>query len=83
LGIGGGGIGRMIRRPSNPVHKPDDGKFAQSQVTREMNAGNSVGPVVDVRGNVLGVVQARIAGTDINFAIPGEVVQEFIARKKN
>jgi S1-C subfamily serine protease len=59
------------------------GKLAQIQVKGGMNPGNSGGPVVDVRGNVVGVAQAGIVGTDINFAIPGEVVQEFIARKRN
>ena len=58
------------------------GKLAMVQVKGGMNPGNSGGPVVDARGNVVGVAVAGIQGTDINFAIPGEVVQEFIARKR-
>jgi S1-C subfamily serine protease len=62
---------------------PATGKLAMVQVKGGMNPGNSGGPVVDARGNVVGVAVAGIQGTDINFAIPGEVVQEFIARKRN
>lgn len=58
------------------------GKLAHIQVKGGMNPGNSGGPVVDSRGNVIGVAVAGIQGTDINFAIPGEVVQEFLARKR-
>jgi S1-C subfamily serine protease len=58
------------------------GRLAMVQVKGGMNPGNSGGPVVDVRGNVVGVAVAGIEGTDINFAIPGEVVQEFIARNR-
>jgi len=59
---------------------PATGKMRQIQVKGGMNHGNSGGPVVDVKGNVIGVAVAGIDGTDINFAIPGEVVQEFIAK---
>jgi len=61
---------------------PDTGKLRQIQVKGGMNPGNSGGPVVDVSGNVVGVAVAVIKGTDINFAIPGEVVQEFIAKSR-
>jgi len=61
---------------------PDTGKLRQIQVKGGMNPGNSGGPVVDVSGNVVGVAVAVIKGTDINFAIPGEVVQEFIAKNR-
>jgi S1-C subfamily serine protease len=58
------------------------GRLSAIQVRGGMNPGNSGGPVVDVKGNVVGVAVAGIQGTDINFAIPGEVVQEFLARQR-
>jgi S1-C subfamily serine protease len=58
------------------------GKLAAIQVKGGMNPGNSGGPVVDVKGNVIGVAVAGIQGTDINFAIPGELVQEFLAKRR-
>ena len=58
------------------------GKLARIQVKGGMNPGSSGGPVVDLRGNVVGVAVAGIEATDINFAIPGEVVQEFISRNR-
>ena len=61
---------------------PATGRLSQIQVRGGMNPGNSGGPVVDVKGNVVGVAQAGILGTDLNFAIPGEVVQEFLAKKR-
>ena len=61
---------------------PATGRLSLIQVKGGMNPGNSGGPVVDARGNVVGVAQAGIKGTDINFAIPGEVVHEFLARKR-
>jgi S1-C subfamily serine protease len=63
-------------------HDPATGKLALVQVKGGMNPGSSGGPVVDVRGNVVGVAVAGIVATDINLAIPGEVVQEFIARNR-
>ncbi len=41
-----------------------------------MNPGNSGGPVVDSRGVVIGVAVSIIEGTQINFAVPGDKVQE-------
>lgn len=60
---------------------PATGKLSAIQVKGGMNPGNSGGPVVDARGNVVGVAVAGIQGTDINFAIPGELVQEFLAKR--
>ena len=64
------------------LRKESSGKPPRIQVKGGMNPGNSGGPVVDVKGNVVGVAVSVILGTDINFAIPGEVVQEFIAKNR-
>lgn len=56
------------------LHTSEDGLLKQVQVNGGMHPGNSGGPVVDSRGNVVGVAVAIIRGTQINFAIPGEYV---------
>lgn len=40
------------------------------QLDAEINPGNSGGPVLDLEGNVIGVVSFGVFGTGINFAIP-------------
>ncbi len=55
-----------------------EGALHQIQVNGGMHSGNSGGPVVDARGNVIGVSVAVIKGTLINFAIPGEKVHGMI-----
>src|SRR5262249_8603111 len=44
----------------------------------DMKPGNSGGPVIDEKGNVVGVSVAIIAGTRINFAVPAEYVHDII-----
>ncbi len=48
-------------------------------VSGGMHPGNSGGPVVDGNGRVIGVSVAIVAGTQIDFAIAGETVQDFLA----
>ncbi len=64
------------------LRKNDDGKIYKIQVQGGLNPGNSGGPLVDSKGNVVGVAVSIIKGTDVNFAIPGEIVQEFIAKHR-
>jgi hypothetical protein len=55
-----------------------DGALEKVQVNEGMNPGNSGGPVVDDRGDVVGVAFSGIRGAGINFAIPGERVPRFL-----
>src|SRR5262249_47172004 len=64
------------------LRRDDRERLKQIQVEGGMTFGNSGGPVVDVKGNVVGVAVAGIKDTNINLAIPGELVQEFLAREK-
>src|SRR4029077_20000281 len=57
------------------LRKDKDGVLAQVQVNGGIDPGNSGGPVVDSAGNVVGVAVAKIRGTQIDFAIPGDMVQ--------
>jgi S1-C subfamily serine protease len=52
------------------------GKLQQVQVNGGMHPGNSGGPVTDARGVVVGVSVSGLIGTQINFAIPGDLVKQ-------
>jgi S1-C subfamily serine protease len=55
------------------------GRLKEIQVNGGMHPGNSGGPVVDPRGQVLGVAVSGLRNTQINFAIPGEQVHLLLA----
>ena len=56
----------------------DNGVLTRIQLSGEMNPGNSGGPIIDTRGNVVGVAVSGVASTTINFAIPGENVHALL-----
>lgn len=58
-----------------------DGKLRLIQVEGGMTRGNSGGPIVDIKGNVVGVAVAGIKDEAINFAVPSEKVIELLARR--
>lgn len=64
------------------LRKDEAGHLHKIQVEGGMTFGNSGGPVVDVKGNVVGVAVSGIKGETINFAIPGEMVQQLLAKQR-
>jgi S1-C subfamily serine protease len=54
------------------------GELSHVQVNGGMHPGNSGGPVVNSDGDVVGISVSVIKGTQINFAVPGESVHNFI-----
>lgn len=60
------------------LRKNPFGELTQVQVNGGMNPGNSGGPVVDTEGDVIGVAVAGIRGSSINFAIPGDSVEQVL-----
>jgi S1-C subfamily serine protease len=64
------------------LRKDETGRLNKIQVKGGMTHGNSGGPVVDVKGNVIGVAVSGIKETDINFCVPGEMVQQLLAKRK-
>lgn len=83
----GSAIGTEISiRPTQVTslrHDPATGKLSKIQVEGGMTFGNSGGPVVDVKGNVIGVAVSGIKDANINFCVPGEMVQQLLANRKN
>jgi S1-C subfamily serine protease len=56
------------------------GELWRVQLDAVLNPGNSGGPVLDARGNVVGVVVSGVLGAQVNFAIPVSHVRRFVAR---
>jgi len=47
-----------------------DGKLSTVQLDAQLNPGNSGGPTTDDSGAIIGIVQAGVFATGVNFAIP-------------
>lgn len=60
------------------LRRDDKGILSQVQVNGGMHPGNSGGPVTDTRGAVIGVSVSGYRGTQIQFAIPGDLVQQVL-----
>lgn len=56
------------------------GKLQHIQVDASLNEGNSGGPMLNARGQVIGVVEEGIPGAGINYAIPVDQVKAFLSR---
>lgn len=56
----------------------ENGVLTRIQLSGEMNPGNSGGPIIDTKGNVIGVAVSGVISTTINFAIPGENVHALL-----
>ncbi|WP_372621647.1 trypsin-like peptidase domain-containing protein [Falsiroseomonas sp.] len=59
---------------------------ANFQISAEVQPGNSGGPLLDMQGNVVGVVVAKLDSSrvqnvdNVNFAVKGEAAQAFLGR---
>jgi hypothetical protein len=70
-------------RPTRVISVRKDGaRLRRIDVEGGMTFGNSGGPVVDVKGNVIGVAVAGLKDDTIRFAIPGEKVHDLIAKRR-
>jgi len=62
------------KRNCQPGHitslRKDRGVLKQIQLDASLNPGNSGGPVINTKGQVIGIVVSGIKRTSINFAIP-------------
>jgi Trypsin-like peptidase domain len=70
-----------VSRSSVSSLRKEDGVLKQIQVNGGMHPGNSGGPVVNSKGEVVGMAVSGIAGTSVNFAIPGQHVLDFLHGK--
>lgn len=56
------------------------GKLDRIQLDAQLNPGNSGGPVIDDTGDVVGIVQAGVLASGVNFAIPSSLVRSFLSK---
>jgi S1-C subfamily serine protease len=68
-------------RPTQVTSLRHEAGKPRIQVEGGMTFGNSGGPVVDVKGNVVGVAVSGILNANINFCVPAEMVQQILTRK--
>jgi hypothetical protein len=57
-----------------------DGELHRIQLDAVLNPGNSGGPVLNMDGKVVGMVVSGVQGAGVNFAIPINHIQRFLAR---
>jgi S1-C subfamily serine protease len=60
------------------LRKDEHGNLDKVQCNGGIDHGNSGGPVIDLVGNVVGVVVSGFEATSVKFAIPGEHVHLFV-----
>ncbi len=60
--------------------RKQQGKVILVQLDAVLNPGNSGGPVLNDRGQVIGIVSFGLAKTGVNFAIPVERLSELIRK---
>jgi S1-C subfamily serine protease len=72
----GADLGKNITVSKSSVSslRKQDGYLSKVQVNGGMHPGNSGGPVVNARGEVIGVAVSGIVGTQVDFAVPGDFV---------
>jgi S1-C subfamily serine protease len=72
----GADLGKNITVSKSSVSslRKEAGYLSKVQVNGGMHPGNSGGPVVNVRGEVIGVAVSGIVGTQVDFAVPGDFV---------
>jgi hypothetical protein len=68
-----------IRKSSVASFRRENGELDKVQLEGGADPGNSGGPVIDNRGNVVGVLVSGYRGTTIVFAIPGEKVHHLLS----
>lgn len=59
-----------------------NGVLTDIQLDASLNPGNSGGPILDMKGNVIGIVKKGIRGSGINYAIPVNDLRTLIARPR-
>lgn len=73
------GLGRDYDDMGRPAGLDPQGWWSMMQIDAAVNVGNSGGPVVDDRGQAMGIATAiRQDGQGLAFAIPASMAQHFV-----
>lgn len=74
------GLGRDHDDLGRPAELDPEGVWSFIQTDASINAGNSGGPLVDLRGEVIGLTTAvRSDGQGVAFAVPAPMAHKFLA----
>ena len=74
------GLGRDHEDLGRPAELDPDGIWSFIQTDASINHGNSGGPLVDLRGEVIGLTTAvRSDGQGVAFAVPAPMARKFLA----
>lgn len=74
------GLGRDHDDLGRPAELDPDGVWSFIQTDASINRGNSGGPLVDLRGEVIGLTTAvRSDGQGVAFAVPAPMARKFLA----
>ena len=60
------------------LRKDESNRLARVQLNGSAIEGNSGGPLVDVKGRLVGVIVSRIRGEAVGFAVPPSVIAQFL-----
>lgn len=84
LGSPKGLEGTMSAGMISNIHRNDDGSIASIQISAPISHGSSGGPVVNIRGEVIGLSTAgMIDGQNLNFAVPVTDLRKLITAYHN
>jgi S1-C subfamily serine protease len=73
------GLGRDWVDIGKPTDLPQNGFYSFVQTDASINTGSSGGPIVDLRGEVLGIATAvRGEGSGIGFAVPAPMTRRYL-----
>jgi S1-C subfamily serine protease len=60
------------------IRENELGQVARIQIDGDLNPGNSGGPVVDIKGRLIGVAVAKVKGTRIGMVIPADSLAQML-----
>lgn len=63
---------------SNPERKLDGRRFIQTNAS--VNPGNSGGPLLDKKGNLIGIITLKANIEGVGFAVPHDVLRDFLKK---
>jgi S1-C subfamily serine protease len=79
----GKSLGKSITVSKSSISslRKENGELKEIQLDGGIHQGNSGGPVISDKGEVLGVAVGGVSGTTINFAVPGAYVSGLVNGK--
>ncbi len=79
----GKSLGKSITVSKSSISslRKENGELKEIQLDGGIHEGNSGGPIISEKGEVLGVAVGGVSGTTINFAVPGTLVSGLVNGK--